>query len=230
MPSQYRNRAPRHGHKAISMSVRARRAQEKEQRRASIIDAAETVFFEKGIERSTMDDIARAAQLSRGLLYVYFRDKAAILGAVILRAGERLRERFHEVAAQPLSGAEQIQAMGRAYYAFSLEEPDYFNLLTLAASDLPMSGDPEQDAALEHCSGQVMQIMADTLRRGLADGSLDARQIRDPFQSALYLRGALHGIIMLTHQEAGRDVPDSASSEALVAYAMDRLGASLMSH
>ncbi|WP_162925661.1 TetR/AcrR family transcriptional regulator [Isoalcanivorax indicus] len=212
------------------MSVRARRAQEKELRRTSILDAAETVFFDKGFERSTMDDIARAAQLSRGLLYVYFRDKSAILGAVILRAGECLRSRFREVADRPLTGAEQIQAMGQAYYLFSREEPDYFDLLTLAASDRPQTGEPEQDDAMEACSGEVMQIMADTLKRGIQDGSLDPRHVRDPFQTALYLRGTLHGIIMLTRQEAGHQVPDAASSEALVAYAMDRIGASLMAH
>lgn len=212
------------------MSVRARREQEKAQRRADILDAAEHVFFDKGFERSTMDDIARAASLSRGLLYVYFRDKSAILAAVMLRAGEHLRQRFQEVAALPINGAEKIQAMGLAYYRFSQEEPRYFDLLTRAASDWLQGEGHIEDEALEHCSTEVMEIMADTLRRGIADGSLSSEQVRDPFQTALFLRGALHGVIMLTRQEAGRDIPDEDTSHALVAYTMDRLRASLLAH
>ena len=46
--------------------------------RETILDAAELVFSEKGYERTSMDDIARTAALSRALLYVYFKDKAAI--------------------------------------------------------------------------------------------------------------------------------------------------------
>ncbi|MCH8543915.1 MAG: TetR/AcrR family transcriptional regulator [Alcanivorax sp.] len=216
------------------MSARARRQHEKQERRESILDAAERVFFDKGFERCTMDDIARGASLSRGLLYVYFRDKSDMLEAVMLRAAETLRQRFRDVSAQGLSGGEQIQAMGQAYYAFSVEEPDYFDLLTRAASDWPsagisgesLAGAPD-DSAMALCSGEVMQIMATAIQRGVDDGSLSADHVRCPVQTALYLRGALHGVIMLTRQEAGHDLPDETAAQALVSYTLDMLGVSL---
>lgn len=211
------------------MGVRARREQEKLERRESILDAAEQVFFTKGAERSTMDDIARAAQLSRGLLYVYFRDKAAILEAIMLRAAEALRYRFRTLAETDLSGRDQILAMGEAYYAFSQEQPDYFDLLTRAASDWPTLPPETSQQLLATCSGEVMAIMADALRRGLKDGSLATEHISDPVQTALYLRGALHGVIMLSRQPDSLGLPEGQDAAALVRYTLETLGASLRS-
>ena len=209
------------------MSVRTRREQEKLERHESILDAAERVFFGKGIERATMDDIAREAQLSRALLYVYFRDKVAMLEAIMLRAAENLRRRFRDLAATGLTGGEQINAMGRAYYAFSLEQPDYFDLLTRAASEWPTLTDGDADTPLEICSSEIMDIMTATIRRGLADGSLDPQRINDPEQTAMYLRGALHGVIMLTRQPPNPSLPSGQAPEALVRYTLEMLGASL---
>ena len=210
------------------MGIRARKEQEKLERRESIVDAAEKVFFDKGYERTTMDDIARAAALSRGLLYVYFRDKSAILEAVMLRAAEKLRQRFREVAASDMDGGAKIQAMGQAYYAFSIEEPDHFDLLTRAAGDWPTLEPAPLDSTLDACSGEIMRIMADTLEDGIKDGSLDAALIPSPLQTALYLRGTLHGIIMLTRQPAVKELADQQSADALVEYALQMIGKSLV--
>jgi len=47
------------------MGIVERRQREKEQRRSAIIDAAEAVFFSKGLEIATMDDVAEEAELSK---------------------------------------------------------------------------------------------------------------------------------------------------------------------
>ena len=50
------------------MGITERKEREKEHRKEEIIDAAQKVFFEKGLLSSTMDDIAEAAELSKGCL------------------------------------------------------------------------------------------------------------------------------------------------------------------
>src|SRR2546429_4326738 len=55
--------------------IAERRQEEKERRRADILDAAEAVGASVGWEALTMDQVARKARLSRALLYVYFKDK-----------------------------------------------------------------------------------------------------------------------------------------------------------
>ena len=51
-------------------------------RKAQILEAAETVFSQKGYERATTRDIAETADISEGTLYNYFGSKSDLLDAV----------------------------------------------------------------------------------------------------------------------------------------------------
>lgn len=184
----------------MSSELKSRREQEKKARHETILDAAEQVFSDKGYERTSMDDIARQANLSRALLYVYFKDKAAIQRGILLRAGESLRLRFAAACQQVDTGLAQISAIGRAYYQFSLDQPDYFGALTQAASAI-QDADDEQTEQMICSESDTMALMVAAIEKGLSDGSLNRDRITDPFNTALYLRGALHGVIMLCQQK-----------------------------
>lgn len=66
------------------MSTTARREREKQQRRESIVDAAEKLFFSKGYDDVSLDDIAQEAELNRATIYLYFENKEDLCFAVIL--------------------------------------------------------------------------------------------------------------------------------------------------
>ncbi len=53
-----------------------------DRRRAAILEAAQTCFFQYGLERTRMEDIARMAQISRPALYEHFENKSAIFLAL----------------------------------------------------------------------------------------------------------------------------------------------------
>ena len=53
-----------------------------ESRRAAILEAAQTCFFQYGLERTRMEDIARLAHISRPALYEHFENKSAIFLAL----------------------------------------------------------------------------------------------------------------------------------------------------
>ena len=59
--------------------IAERRLEEKERRRAEIVDAAEAAGRDVGLDALTMDDVARRARLSRALLYVYFQDRSDLM-------------------------------------------------------------------------------------------------------------------------------------------------------
>ena len=63
-----------------------RTKQEAEATRDLLLDAAETVFREKGVSHSTLADIATVAGVTRGAIYWHFENKAALLQAVNDRA------------------------------------------------------------------------------------------------------------------------------------------------
>ncbi|HLV77987.1 MAG TPA: helix-turn-helix domain-containing protein [Marinobacter sp.] len=206
--------------------LKTRREREKQERYDTILDAAECVFAEKGYERTSMDDIARTASLSRALLYVYFRDKAAIQRGIMLRAGQSLVDRFQNALAQSDTGLAQIRAMGEAYYRFYQEEPDYFSALTKASTAMAEAEDEQVSEML--CSrNELMQLMEAAIHKGLQDGTMSRARITSPAQTALYLRGALHGVILLCQAEAAA-LPAS-QADLLIQHSMDMLTHSLAS-
>lgn len=180
------------------MTLKARREREKQERYEEIVDAAEKVFFSKSYEQTSMDEIARAAGLSRALLYVYFKDKSAIMRGVMLRAAQSLQRRFAQALEHGASGVEQIEGIGHAYHAFSTEEPDYFDVMTTIATFPGPDNTDQQLQSLDSCRESVNDLMVRALLNGMQDSTLDAASIVNPLQTAFYLQGALHGVIMQT--------------------------------
>lgn len=208
------------------MSNLTRREREKQERRETILDAAEQVFFSKGYDRTSMDDIARTAELSRALLYVYFKDKAAIMVGITLRAAQALRDSFAEALARASVGMDQIGNIGKAYYRFSVEQADYFDVLTQAAGFRHPKEEDETLRALEQCDRDNMALMLTALGNGVRDGSLSRERVSDPLRTAYYLRGALHGVIMQSRLLAETGVSEPAA-DTLVNYAIEMMGRSM---
>lgn len=60
--------------------------------RNSLLDAAERVFYEKGVSRASLSDIARAAGATRGAIYWHFKDKVALFNAMMDRVTHPLEQ------------------------------------------------------------------------------------------------------------------------------------------
>lgn len=208
------------------MNLKTRRDKEKQERHEEILDAAERVFFQKNFENSTMDEIAREARLSRALLYVYFKDKLAIMRGIMLRAGQSLQTRFENALIQNQTGLLQIEGIGHAYHAFSLEEPNYFDVLTSVTTFPGPETVDAQIMAMDQCRERVNEIMVQALRNGLSDGSISPQSVTDPLQTAFFLQGALHGVIMQTRgpKSVSSTYPDS---HQLVLYTISMLTRSM---
>jgi AcrR family transcriptional regulator len=70
-------------------------------RRDAILDAALTVFAERGFEAARLDDVAARAGVAKGTLYLYFKDKEALFEDVVRRAVSPIVERVSTIAATP---------------------------------------------------------------------------------------------------------------------------------
>ncbi len=67
------------------MTERRTRAQQQEITRAKLLDAAETLFGDRGIHRSSLDEIAVAAGLTKGAIYANFGSKKDLVTAILAR-------------------------------------------------------------------------------------------------------------------------------------------------
>jgi len=119
------------------MGIAERKEREKQQRREEIIQAAEKVFFTKGFDKSTMDDIAESAELSKGTLYLYFKSKEDLHMAVARKAIGLLNSITDGVNKVQGNALEKLLHIGRACIDFSNSHPDHMKaIMTLEGFDL----------------------------------------------------------------------------------------------
>jgi AcrR family transcriptional regulator len=113
------------------MGIAERKEREKQQRRAEIVEAAEAVFFSKGFEKSTMDDIAEKAELSKGTLYLYFKSKEDLHMAVAHMAISMLKSSMDGIENLAEGALEKLGRMGRATIEFARKYPDQMKSIML---------------------------------------------------------------------------------------------------
>ncbi|MDF1574595.1 MAG: TetR/AcrR family transcriptional regulator [Bacteroidales bacterium] len=106
------------------MGIAERKEREKQQRKDEIVLAAEKVFFSKGFDLATMDDIAEEAELSKGTLYLYFKSKEDLHMAVARRSIRLLRSVTLKATEGGGTALEKLGRMGRATIEFSRSDPD----------------------------------------------------------------------------------------------------------
>jgi AcrR family transcriptional regulator len=86
--------------------------------RQKLLEAAQTVFGEKGYEHASIADITREAEVALGTFYVYFPDKQSIFVEVVDELGARLRRLIAEAAAKCEDRMEVEREGLRAFFQF----------------------------------------------------------------------------------------------------------------
>ena len=76
--------------------------------RAKLVDVARQLFAKKGVEDTTMNDIAQASKKGRRTLYTYFKSKEQIYMAVVESELEMLSTQMEKAASNPVSPDKKI--------------------------------------------------------------------------------------------------------------------------
>jgi TetR/AcrR family transcriptional regulator len=110
------------------MGIRERKEREKEARRDEIVKAAEMVFREKGLADSTMDDIASAAELSKGTLYLYYKNKEDLFAAVAMKGSVILAGMFQDVVDKGGHPLVVLSELSKAYVEYYESHNEYYRM------------------------------------------------------------------------------------------------------
>jgi AcrR family transcriptional regulator len=178
------------------VGIPERKEREKEQRKKDIIDAAERVFFAKGLENATMDDVAEEVELSKGTLYLYFKNKEDLYLSIHLRGNRLLKSLFQTAVIPAKTGIEKTRAIGEAYREFYNKYPDYFNAMIYYESHDINFEEPNSVARRCLMEGkETLELLVDAIKLGISDGSI--RSNIDPVKTAINLWGQSTGIIQI---------------------------------
>lgn len=150
------------------MPPRIKSPEAREKLRISILDAARTLFVERGIDAVSMREIARKINYSPTTLYHHFADKEALLQAVCDEDFLKLAVSMREIMKLPDLIA-RIGALAQGYAMFALQNPNHYRLMFMTPripcaldSTTIQRGNPEQDAY-----AQLKLVVQDAFEAGL---------------------------------------------------------------
>ena len=170
------------------MGVAERKEREKELRSESIIDAAERIFFSKGFEHATMNDVAEKAELSKGALYLYFHSKNELCMAILQRSLIILKKRMILLLDDNnLSGIEKFARLARLFIAFAKEHPNHYNSFLSYREhrgNCPATGRVIKSTIEEN--KKINGIISDIIRMGKSDKTVNKDIDADKLSLALW--------------------------------------------
>lgn len=195
-----------------------------------LLDTAEQVFLARGLLRSSLQDIAAAAGLSRGAIYWHFTDKLALFEALMARVDLPMEQALAAAELQLASAAANgtatdplvvLRTLALEPFALIQRDPRALRVFTILLHRAEFVGElaplaQRQDGALSDCALRMQRLFQAALDQGsLAPGL-------QPGHAATALLALIDGLLRLATLGDG-----SASVLPAVAPAIDALLAGL---
>jgi AcrR family transcriptional regulator len=146
----------------------------RENQKERILEVAEGLFIQDGIDRVTIGNIAKAARLTRATVYKYFSSKEQIAKEIFKTVSKNWVERHRdEVWSDPGNGHKLIERFITSHLNNLLQNPREARFIaefnSLYAKEWPVE---EAIELLNETLGEERNRVADAIRQGQADGSL----------------------------------------------------------
>lgn len=173
----------------LKMTIAARKQREKEDMRLLILDAAKSIFLEKGYEQTSLRTIAQKIQYSPGTIYLYFKDKDEIFHALHEEGFRRMMEKMQplQFVSDPI---ERLKAMGRTYLDFAKNNKDLYELMFIMQA--PIKHEQEQDKW--EMGNRTLQFLKDVIRDCQGKGHFKGKDIE---YMSFMIWSAVHGMSAL---------------------------------
>jgi AcrR family transcriptional regulator len=168
----------------------SRAEKQRKLRRAAVLDAARTVFSQKGYHATSIDDLIEAAGIARGTFYLYFESKRAIFDELLEQLFATIASTVHRIDVGP--GApppvEQMNATVDLVFRTLVENRETARLLLREAVGI----DAEFDQKLYDFYGRIESLIVRAVTTGIEMGL--CRQL-DPRVVARCILGAAKEVV-----------------------------------
>jgi len=207
--------------KSQGMGTIERRAREKDAKRRSILRAAIRCFSRKGYDDASLDDVARAAEVAKGTVYLYFRSKADLFASIVLDHGfDPFTRELGESLARCRDARSALRAFAQCFRKLCLEgEREIFQLfLQIHRGDVAGELSDDVRAEADRRLDAVLAAVAGWIDRGRESGELSCPEGR---RVARLLWALCVGVAQLARQgdDRAHQVLNDAVEGLLAAYA-----------
>ncbi|HCD52531.1 MAG TPA: hypothetical protein DEQ34_08795 [Balneolaceae bacterium] len=181
------------------MGIAERKEREKEYKRALILESAEKVILKKGLDHLNMDEVAEEAEVSKGSLYLYFKNKNDLVLGICHKASSMLNNDFARVLAKDIPGLKMVYELGNVFMNFVKERPEFFRAMKFL-DNMNVTGEETESEYLNMCSQnrqEGFRVMVRAIQIGMQDGSIKTEY--QPEELALLLWSTSHGVVSIAY-------------------------------
>lgn len=172
------------------------RQQEKENRKRAIVDVAEEILRDKGLEAITIRNVAKKAGLSSGSIYMYFKNKEELLLSMLIQNLKILKKDM-VACMDDQNPIEAIKKMAYHYKSYFIRFGKYINILGFSV---------REDGGFKNIKSDMMdeldRLLADLL--ALVQETLSTPQMQGPLKGLPPERGVpvlwalIQGLVQIT--------------------------------
>lgn len=141
-------------------------------RRDQILEAANECFTQLGIQRTSVQDVARMANVSRGTVYRYFEDRTVLIEAAIEFGAQRFYKLVAAAMAKKPTLAEKIGAMAETHATILLDHRTR-NRLMADDAELMRHMIADGDSAVRRTTAFLVPYVRDAQERGEVGAGVD---------------------------------------------------------
>lgn len=146
----------------------------KQNRTQDLLEAAEHVFTHKGIEKSTMQDIANQANLGVATVFRFFPRKDKLIVAVATKKLETVLETFQSIAALPLTSLEKMDVLfNNSISLLEMQDSSSVKMLENFESYAAHYTEPLEDMdTFNAVYREISKVFSTIIQEGIQDGSM----------------------------------------------------------
>jgi TetR/AcrR family fatty acid metabolism transcriptional regulator len=187
---------------------------DRESRRAQLVSAAAGVLAERGIARTTVSDIVKAAGVAQGTFYLYFGSKDDIVVAVAQHLADTIVSAIQETIDRPgISAVDEMRALCDVFGSLAAS-PGVEEIVTLMHEP---GNRAIHDRLTEQLAPRLVSLVTETIERGVRQGVFD---VPDARAAAWFVLAGLQG-----PEQAGVPLPElPAALGAASDYVLRALG------
>jgi TetR/AcrR family transcriptional regulator len=170
--------------------VLSRKEREKLSHHQDILNAARELFAEKGYHDTTLEEIARHAEFSKGTIYNYFSSKDELFYGIIDQVLDEIRILAHAAVTQTIGGArEKMAAYAKEMISYSQTNSDLFRLIIREMTRRDWEGHDIKVREIKRRAQKTLEIIA-----GPLDEEIRAKKLRpfEALQLAALFNSTLH--------------------------------------
>lgn len=192
-----------------------RRRRERKER--AILEAAKSLFLEKGLEAATMEDLSRRVGLGKGTLYFYFKGKEEIALRLLSEGVGGLFEEMEKVLGSPFGPKEKLREFVKAFLSYYKGNEAFFRIFVFGRKPARSLLPEEVFRANAEKGSKFLEAFSKTVEEGIREGVFGPM---DPWKVTVLGWALVFGILFLYEDEISRGLL-KVELEELMDYAFE---------